>query len=153
MSGRAMFNRAPAGPLEILGDVRNASELARDVDEFADVVGLIRPDCPSSPRRAFPLRVQQQQPGFSLGAAVGLRGHRVDDQAMAVLDQQVPQIRQPRFGTLGLPLQFRVRVGLGRMRVIGPALPVNVWRLSRELLGLDHRQPDPYSFERLRPRS
>ena len=71
MPRRATVNRAPAGPLEILCDVWGAPQFAHDVNEFADVVGLIRADRPSSPRRALPLRVQHQHARISLRAPVG----------------------------------------------------------------------------------
>ena len=126
MPRRATVNRALAGPLEILCDVWGAPQLAHDVNEFADVVGLIRADRPSSPRRALPLRVQHQHARISLRAPVGLCGHRVDDQAVAVLNQQVTQIGQSRLGTVRFPIQSRVGIGLRRVRNIRPGLAVEV---------------------------
>ncbi len=60
--------------------------------------------------------------GVALGASVGPRGHRVHDEAMVVLDQEVAQIRQPRLGTVRFPVQFRVWIGSQRMRIIGTGL-------------------------------
>jgi len=96
--------------VDILRDVRGAAQFARDVDEFPHVVGFVRADCPPSPRRAFPLRMQHQQPSVSLGSPVGLRCHGVYDEAVAILDQQMAQIRQPRLGPVGFPILFRVRM-------------------------------------------
>jgi hypothetical protein len=63
-----------------------------------------------------------QQSRVALGSPVGLRRHRLGDQAVAVLDQQVAQIRQPRLGAVRFPIQFRVGIGGRRMRVILPLL-------------------------------
>jgi len=60
-------------------------------------------------RRALPLRLQHQQPRVALGSAIGLSGHRLDDQAMAILDQLVAEVRQPR----PIAVKFAIQFGVG----------------------------------------
>jgi hypothetical protein len=111
--GNRIRLNAALAKVETLRDVRGAAQFARGVDEFLHVVGFVRADRPPSPRRAFPLRIQHQQPGVSFGPPVGLRRHGVYDEAVAILDQQMAQIRQPRPGAVGFPIQFGVRIGGG----------------------------------------
>jgi hypothetical protein len=46
------------------------------------------------------LRVQHQEAGIPFSAAIRLRRHRISDEPVAILDQQMAEIRQPRFGVV-----------------------------------------------------
>jgi len=124
-SGPAV-DRATARAREILRDVRGGSQFAGHVDEVSHVICLIGPDRSATVRRPLPLRVQHQQASLALRGAVRRRRHRVGNQAVPILDQEVAQIRQPRFGAGRLAIQPRIRVGFRGMRVVRSLLPAEV---------------------------
>ena len=69
---------------------------------------------------------QRQQRGFTLGAAIGLRRHRSDDQAVAVLDQRMVQTSQLRLGPVALLVWPRIPAGGRFMRLVGAPVAVDV---------------------------
>jgi hypothetical protein len=77
--------------------VRRGVQLPHEADRIGDVVGLVRRDRSPTAGSALPLRRDHKGRGLALGQAVRDRP-RVGDQAVAVLDQQVPEKGQPRFG-------------------------------------------------------
>ena len=103
------------------------------VDEAADVVAFVGTErCPRAPRQLG----HHRQRGFPFRGARGLGHSTADDEAVAILDRHVPQIRE--LGFLARALLSQARVGIGRrgVRGIAPALAVEVDR-GMEILAVN----------------
>ena len=91
-------------------------------DERFGVVVLVTRDGPSS----FPFRetIEHGLGAVAFGVAGCRREVSVDDQPVAVFDQDVPRIAEPGSGVVRLPIQHRLRVGRRFVGVVRPFLPV-----------------------------
>ena len=105
---------------------RRRSQLAHQADEVCHVIALVGPQRAASPRRPVPLVVHHPGRRLPFGVPVGARGHRVGDQPVPILDQQVSQVRQPRLRIVRPAIQPRVRVGGRGMCVVLARLPAKV---------------------------
>ena len=119
-------------PRQILRDVRRRVQFAHQPDEIAHVVRLVGADGAPAAWRAFPLRADHPRRGLAFGIAIGDRRHGIGDQPVSVLDQQVTEIRQPRFGALRFSIQPRVRIGLRRVRLVRPRLAMEIAPIARQ---------------------
>ena len=125
MARRSGVDGTAATAIHVLRQMRRDIERPQHVDQAVRVVGLVSADRASA-RMALPARVQHQHRRVALGGAVRRRGHRVHDEPMAVLDEQMPEVRQPRLPIRGLAIQLGVGVRRRRMRHIRAALAVKV---------------------------
>lgn len=93
---------------------------------------------------------EHQQGGIALGRPIGGGRHRLDDQRVAILDQDVAEIRQTRFAVMGAPVQLRIGIGGRRMRLVGAPLPAKVLRRRRRwpVFGLTTLVPRPRLHQR-----
>ena len=107
MPRRPRVDGTATTPGEVLRHVRRGVQLPHEADKIGDVVGLVRRDRSPTAGSALPLRRDHQGRGLALGQAVRDRRPRVGDQAVAVLDQQVPEKGQPRFGARRFAIQPR----------------------------------------------
>ena len=73
--------------------------------------------------------------GIAFGRAAGRRDRGVDDQAVAILGQQMPEIAELRFAADGFLIQPRVGIGRRLMRVVAPRLPVEIHRRILRIVG------------------
>jgi hypothetical protein len=122
----AAVDRATAGSHKVLRHVRCRTQLAHQLHEVATVVPLVRPQCAAAPRRSLPLIVHHQCRRLTLRKAVRDRRHRLGNQPMAILDQQMAEIGQPRFRIIRSAIQTRVGVSPRGMDVVLPLLPAKV---------------------------
>lgn len=104
-----LINRAAARSRGVLRDMRREAQLAREIHKLARIVGLVGPDCPRAATPALHALVQEHRGDPALRAPVRRAGHRVDDQTVAILDHQIPQIREPRF--VPCPLRYSLASG------------------------------------------
>ena len=159
-SGAAVDGRAAAS-LNVLRHMRGDVQLTGLADELARVIALIR--CERAPPRAGQL-TEHVDRGAALGGAARLRHLRGNDQAVAVLADRVPEVRQLRARAGTLPIQLCLRVGRGRMRIVRALLAAKVVRViavtasartagavlgSKTLVrrpGCDHRAVDAEMF-------
>jgi len=72
-------------------------------DEVARVVSLVGAHG-DAPRAVLLSGVQYEQGGIAFSVTIGVRDHRRGDQVVAVLDQHVTQIAQPRLLAVALPV-------------------------------------------------
>src|SRR3989344_3311006 len=102
--------------------VRRDARLAATGNEVVRVVPLVGTD-----RRAAPtLAANHPQRCFALGGAVGGCRIDIDDEAVAVLHQDVAHVRKPRLGAVRLAKQLRVRIGARRVGVVDSPLPFEI---------------------------
>jgi hypothetical protein len=92
----------------------------RIADELAGVEALVGTGGPPAPAMTFPMIVQQTLRDLAFRVAVGGTHQRVDDQAVAIVDDQMSQIREPRLVTVPFAIQLRIGIRLRRMRVVRP---------------------------------
>ena len=93
-------------------------------EEIASVVALIGPQ--RDRLRAIGVWLDQRQRCPPRGMAQSARGHRADNQTVAVLHQRVTQETQPLFFARALAEEAGVGVGGRGVRLILPALAVEV---------------------------
>ena len=132
MTRGATINRAAAEP-GVLGHVRRDAHPAHGPDPGALVVQLVR-------RHGDAATCQRQLADHgdrrvAFAGAAGVRHRRVDDEAMAILGQQMPEIGQLRL--VAGPFLIQPRVGVGRrlMGVVAPHLPVEIHRRILRVVG------------------
>ena len=120
VSGRARVDRAAAVPEFVLGDVRRDAHPSDGGDPSARVVRFVGGDR-EAPRRQRQL-AEHGDRRIAFGRAAGRRDRRVDDQAVAILGQQMREI--PEFGLAADGFLVQPRVGIGRrlVRVVPPRL-------------------------------
>src|SRR5450759_2441447 len=95
----------------LAGHVRGDAQGARPGDEIGGVVALVGSDA-HAPKMTTAARASQQaQAGLALGGAAGLRQLVLDDEAVAVLDQGMAGVAEPRLLAAALARQARLRVG------------------------------------------
>ena len=74
-------------------------------------------------------QIGNHRPGrITLRRPRGVRDERVDDQAVPILRQHMPEVRQLGFLPRGFLVQARVRIGGRRMRVVRPLFTAEVHR-------------------------
>ena len=78
---------------------------------------------------------QHHQRGIALGRPVGFPHHRIHDQPVTILHQQIAAVAQLRLLALALTRQLRLRIGLRRMRPVGPLFAVKVHRGIAGIVG------------------
>src|SRR5438132_584746 len=103
-----------------------------DDDECASVaITVVNSAAPRSaglPGRAP--RGQHQDRGVTLGGAVGLGRHRVDDEAMPILDEEMPEVRQSRLPIRRLAIHLGVRVAGRGVCVVRTRLAVEITAIT-----------------------
>ena len=140
MAGGAAVDRR-AAPIGILRDMRSDRFVAQFHDKVAGVVALIGTQ--GDRLRPIGMRLDQCQRRQPLGMARRAGRQRTDDQAVAVLHQRMAEKIQPRLLARSLAVETRIGIGDRAMRVVGPALAVEVLfaiaprprRLARAILG------------------
>ena len=107
VAGGAPINGG-SSPFVVLGDVRREPQLPRVSDKGFGVIALIRGNGPTP----FPLWEPSEHVRGAITFRVASRGGqlRVNDQTVAMLDHQMPHIRQLRGGVVRLTKQQRVGI-------------------------------------------
>jgi hypothetical protein len=101
--------------------------------------------------RPIGMRFDQRQCRQPLGVARSARGHRTDDQAVAVLHQGVAQETQPRLLARFFATETGIGVGGRDMGVVASAFTMEVtraiatgsWRLVRAVFGAETLRARP----------
>lgn len=125
--GSPVDGTAPVGV--VLDHVRGDVQLAQHAHQTADVVGFIGTYGNSS--RTVRDVVQHQQCSVGLGCTVGVRGHGFGNQPAAVLRHDVAQITEPGFLAFRLPVEPRIRIGGGCVRLVGALLALKIPAVAR----------------------
>src|SRR5215471_20828116 len=106
--------------------MRPDMHLAYGLDEISRIIRLIRTHTQGATSRSLPaispLAVEHQQGRVSLGGAVGLRQHRIHNDSVAVLHQNMTQIAKPGFLSVPFPVEARLWIGLRFMRLVAAPL-------------------------------
>src|SRR5512142_2681211 len=123
MPSRALINRTAAIPFEVLGHMRCDLHVATLGHELRRVKALV----PSHRQPPLPQNLlQHQQRRVALRPPVGLPHHRVHNQSVSVLHQQIAAVAQFRFLALALTRQLRFRIGFRFVRPVRPILAMEV---------------------------
>jgi hypothetical protein len=126
VTSRAGIDRAAAPARRVLRDMRRDPERPRNLDKVVRVIALVGADRSATPRRSAMLGPQHQHAGIALRQAVSGGGHRVDNQSIAVLDQQVTQVGEAGLAVVRSAVELRVGIGRRRVRVVRPRLAAEV---------------------------
>lgn len=86
--------------------MRRHAQFADDRDEIAGVIPLVGADGPPPAGGSASVRVEHQHRRIALGGAVRLRRHRVDDESVPILDQQMAEILRPRLAVMRARYNF-----------------------------------------------
>src|SRR5207244_2511990 len=118
----ARINRAAAGALHILGQVRPNIHFPQLFHKISCVVSFVgayaHRSLPALSPPFAPALVEHQQRRLPFGGAIGLGSHSLYDQPVAVLHQNMAQVRQSGLLPVTLTIQTRLWIRLGLMRVV-----------------------------------
>ena len=82
---------------------------------------------------------EQQQRRLALGGPGGRGRTDVGHQAMPIVEQHVPHVRQLGLLAAALPIELRIRIGRRRVRLVRPRLPMKVDRGVARIIGRRRR--------------
>ena len=112
---RPVIDGASADTPMVLRDVRGDVAFPATVDEVSGVVCLVGA---KRPRMLAGNGIEHAQRGAPLAGAVRMRDHRADDQAAAVLHQDMSLVAKDRCRVVALPVKTRVGIGFTGVRVV-----------------------------------
>src|SRR5271169_4075546 len=148
--GRAFINGAVAPLMLVLRHVRSHRRFPQFPHEILRVVILV-----SAQRHTLAPTWNPRghvEPRIALGCSRGPREPRVHHQPVAILHQYMPQVTQLGFAPARFPIQHRLWIGSGLVRLIPAFLPVKVhrwiaaavlWRWRRLVSSLKTLLPRP----------
>src|SRR5581483_12298735 len=124
VAGSTSVDRA-APTIVVLRNMRTHVHLPQGLYEVVGVVTLV--GAHGADRLSLPATLMyHQQRRVPFGETIGCRGHRPDDQAIAILHQHMPQIAHPRFLSAPFAIQLCFGIGLRFMRIVASPLPAEV---------------------------